>query len=418
MSNNVIQKVRQQYKNIFLMPKECAEISCEKNSRHILYFLPFTFAFGLLGLALTFFTDIYKNNYPHFVRAFSYYGLFVLCSAISFVWIFICKKKLSSIHVMKCAQYFTFICFQIIGLMNLSISNFSSTGVVVWMIITLVIITVFDVNPFFYLVTTVVQLTYIFLVNKSYSILWQEYANFIIYMIIIISLSFTHWNLIIREFKAKKSMEAANKKSEELLLNILPPKVIKELKEKGSSTPESFSNVTIMLTDMVDFTEISKTLPPSEVIEELNDIFSNFDRIVNNNNCTRIKTIGDGYMAVCGLPESNKDNVNNILCSCLDIIDYLNKRNSTHKIQWKTRIGVNTGNVIAGIVGKQKYIYDVFGDSVNTASRMEHLSEAMKINITKETYSVAKELFNAEEREPQIVKGKGMMTMYFITNKK
>ena len=194
--------------------------------------------------------------------------------------------------------------------------------------------------------------------------------------------------------------------------------LFRSLKEKGSSTPESFSNVTIMLTDMVDFTEISKSLPPAEVIEELNDIFSNFDRIVKSNNCTRIKTIGDGYMAVCGLPESNKDNVENIICSCLDIIDYLNKRNSYHKIQWKARIGVNTGDVIAGIVGKQKYIYDVFGDSVNTASRMEHLSEAMKINVTTETYLALKERFNAEEREPQIVKGKGMMKMFFITGKK
>ncbi len=203
-------------------------------------------------------------------------------------------------------------------------------------------------------------------------------------------------------------------KSEKLLLNILPKKVADTLKKYGKTEPESFPDVTMYFSDIVSFTKTSNNLDPKFLIEELNDIFTTFDNIMESHGCERIKTIGDAYMGVCGLPAPNENHAENIARASVDIIAALHERNRTSEQTWRIRVGIHSGKVTGGVVGIKKYIYDVFGDTVNTASRMESNSEPMRINVSDSTYQILKDKFDFEKREAVEVKGKGSFQMYFL----
>lgn len=203
-------------------------------------------------------------------------------------------------------------------------------------------------------------------------------------------------------------------KSEKLLLNVLPQKVADELKSQGFSEPEGFNNVSVFFSDVVNFTTLSTGLEPKFLIKELSDIFTNFDKIAERYHCQRIKTIGDAYLCVAGMPVPDPRHAQNLVNAALEMLDYLNIRNETTKIQWRIRVGIHTGSVVGGIVGTQKYLYDVFGDTVNTASRMESNSEPMKVNISNATWELVKDDFRTTDRGEHAVKGKDAMHMYFV----
>ncbi|MGL1893292.1 MAG: response regulator [Spirochaetaceae bacterium] len=205
----------------------------------------------------------------------------------------------------------------------------------------------------------------------------------------------------------QKDIEIERGKSDALLLNVLPESVAKELKEYGTSEPQSFADVSIMFTDFVKFTEYATQLAPRTLITELNDMFTAFDEIMDKNGCERIKTIGDAYLGVCSSASS-------LAKAALEIKEYLIKRNGISDNKWQVRIGIHTGDIVGGIVGTKKYIYDIFGDSVNIASRMESNSEPMAINVSEDFYLRVKDNFNFTKREPIDVKGKGLTNMYFI----
>lgn len=207
------------------------------------------------------------------------------------------------------------------------------------------------------------------------------------------------------------------KKSEKLLLNILPKRVAQDLKKTGQSAPEVFENVTIYFSDIQGFTKTSSALDPKYLIEELSDMFTHFDDIMSRHHCERIKTIGDAYFAVCGMPTKDAHHAENILKASIEILRYLNQRNKTADTLWRIRIGMHSGKVVGGIVGVKKYIYDLFGDTVNTASRMESNGDAMRINVSEETYRLLCEKYPFEKRAPLEVKGKGLYAMYFLDNK-
>lgn len=203
-------------------------------------------------------------------------------------------------------------------------------------------------------------------------------------------------------------------KTDKLLLNVLPASIASDLKERGSTEPKLYENVTVCFTDMVGFTEKSSKLEPKFLIEELNVIFTAFDTIIEKNGCERIKTIGDSYLSLCGLPEPNPNHAENMIRTAVEMVQYVEKRNLESLVEWQIRLGIHSGDVIAGVVGIKKYIYDVFGDTINTASRMENASSPMRINVSESTYLLLKDKFKFEERGEVQVKGKGIMKMYFI----
>ena len=207
------------------------------------------------------------------------------------------------------------------------------------------------------------------------------------------------------------------KKSDALLANILPKYVINDLKEKGFSEPRSLENISVMFTDFVGFTKISQEISATKLIEELNEVFSEFDRITESHASERIKTIGDAYMCVSGLERSAQSPQRNLISIALRMIAFLENRNQQNELEWHLRLGIASGDSVAGIVGKTKYLFDLFGDAVNTAARMESYSEPQSINIDQKTYLA---LANAPDltfikRPITFVKGKGDMQMYFVT---
>ena len=184
-----------------------------------------------------------------------------------------------------------------------------------------------------------------------------------------------------REVKRKKN------RVEKLLLNIMPKTVYEEWKEFGVTTPQRYDNATVLMFDFVGFTEMSVSQDPNRLISELNDIFTSFDRIVEQFGCDRLKTIGDAYVAVSGVPEANPDHASSIARAALRFIRYLERRNLISEFEWKARIGIHSGPMIGSVVGVQKYVYDIFGPGMNMAARLEHLCEPMEIRLSEDTHA-------------------------------
>ena len=217
--------------------------------------------------------------------------------------------------------------------------------------------------------------------------------------------------------------ETEKKRSESLLLNILPGEVAEELKETGSAKAKSFEEVTVMLTDFKGFTQISQKIPAESLVAEIHYCFSAFDRIIQKYKIEKIKTIGDAYLCVSGLPISNDTHAQDILNAAIEIRDFMAHRKlekeAKGEIPFEIRIGIHTGPVVAGIVGLNKFQYDIWGDTVNTTSRMETCGEAGKINISEATYLTLKDTpgLNFTYRGMMEAKGKGEVKMYFVENR-
>jgi len=219
--------------------------------------------------------------------------------------------------------------------------------------------------------------------------------------------------------KSKAAIQIEKDRSEHLLLNILPKEVAQELKESGKAAPKKYENVTILFTDFKDFTKLTASIPATKLIVELHEIFGRFDDIMDEFGIEKIETIGDAYLAVGGLPQENSDHALRCVKAAFRMIEFLNQRNANSEITWNARIGIHSGPVIAAVVGKKKFAYDIFGDSVNTASRIESNGQVSKVNISQATYELLK-------NEPELVfkhrgkieaKGKGEIDMYFVSKK-
>ena len=214
--------------------------------------------------------------------------------------------------------------------------------------------------------------------------------------------------------KQKKVIEQETARAEKLLLNILPRKSVEQLRQFGRAIPERFDDVSVLFLDFVGFTALSQTLTPDDLFSELNEIFSAFDDIVTFYACERIKTIGDAYLAVCGMPDPDPRHAERIVKAALAMRAYIEQRNARASRQWVCRIGVHSGAVTAGVVGRLKYIYDIFGDGVNTASRMENHADPMHINVSMSTRSLLDASFVVRDRGFVDVKGKGPMEMFYV----
>ncbi|MFH1003962.1 MAG: adenylate/guanylate cyclase domain-containing protein [Bacteroidota bacterium] len=215
-----------------------------------------------------------------------------------------------------------------------------------------------------------------------------------------------------------KELYAEKNESERLLHNILPKEVAEELKQKGFTTPLRHSETTIIFTDFKGFTATAARISPQKLVNELNDIFKTFDFIMEKNGIEKIKTIGDSYMAVCGLPKKSNAHAIQCIIAAFDMIEFLEKRKISSDIAWEMRVGIHSGPLVAGVVGAKKFTYDVWGDTVNTASRMESNGISGKVNISEKTFLLVKNYFDCEYRGKLAAKGKGEMDMYFVTKEK
>lgn len=214
--------------------------------------------------------------------------------------------------------------------------------------------------------------------------------------------------------KYTRDLKREKERAQKLLLNIMPRAVYEEMKDFGSVTPQRYESATVLMLDFVGFTDMAVSRDPGSIVSELNDIFSAFDRIVELFNCERMKTIGDAYMAVAGIPEESGDHAQSIARVALRMRRYLERRNTSHREAWQGRIGIHTGPVVGSIVGVQRYVYDIFGPGVNLASRMETLADPMEIAITEQTHELIRDEFICNERGEEEVKGFGTQRVFTL----
>ena len=218
--------------------------------------------------------------------------------------------------------------------------------------------------------------------------------------------------------KRTEDLIIEKEKTEALLANVLPRNTASEIMEKGKATKIKYNFVTVLFSDIQGFTKIAEEMNPEMLIDELDKFFFYFDSVVEKFGIEKIKTIGDAYMCAGGIPEKNRTNPVEVILAALEMKAYMNKLKLTSEIEgmkyWDIRIGIHTGTVVAGVVGQKKLSYDIWGDTVNTASRMESSGEAGKINISGTTYEFVKEFFTCEYRGKMPVKYKGELEMYFV----
>jgi len=223
-------------------------------------------------------------------------------------------------------------------------------------------------------------------------------------------------------FRQRNRISKEKQRSEELLLNILPEETAEELKNTGTAKAKSYDSVTVLFTDFKDFTKLSEIFTPKELVAEINECFSAFDAIMQKYGIEKIKTIGDAYMAAGGLPKVNTTHPRDVVRAAIAIREFMNehkiKKQAEGKLFFRIRIGIHTGPVVSGIVGIKKFAYDIWGDTVNTASRMESSGEPEKVNISGTTYELVKDDFDCFYRGKLAAKNKGEIDMYFVDAEK
>ncbi|MBL0048130.1 MAG: tetratricopeptide repeat protein [Bacteroidetes bacterium] len=219
-------------------------------------------------------------------------------------------------------------------------------------------------------------------------------------------------------FKQRNRISKEKQRSEDLLLNILPSETADELKATGAAKAKSFDSVTVLFTDFKNFTRASELLSAEELVQEINFCYSEFDRIITKYGIEKIKTIGDAYMCAGGLPVINTTHPIDVVKAGLEMVEFI-ERNKQERIAlnqpyFELRLGIHTGPVVAGIVGIKKFAYDIWGDTVNTASRMESSGETGRVNISETTYELVKNIFACSHRGKIKAKNKGEIDMYFV----
>lgn len=217
-------------------------------------------------------------------------------------------------------------------------------------------------------------------------------------------------------------ISAEKERSNNLLLNILPVKVAEELKITGKSQPQHFKEATVMFTDFEGFSSIANRMSPQELVKDLDTVFKAFDKIIDKYNVEKIKTIGDAYMCVGGVRGTDNEQPSDLIHAALDMQDYLKvwnkKRNAAGKPAFKARIGIHTGPLVAGVVGSKKFAYDIWGDTVNVAARLETAGATDKVNISEATFKHVNGTFNYEERGKLPIKNLGEVKMFFVERKR
>ncbi|PJZ76875.1 adenylate/guanylate cyclase domain-containing protein [Leptospira neocaledonica] len=219
-------------------------------------------------------------------------------------------------------------------------------------------------------------------------------------------------------FILSRNLNIERKKSDNLLRNILPESIADELKMNDTVQPKRYDSVTVLFTDMAGFTQIAEKMTPEELVKELHFFFAEFDKIAKKYGLEKIKTIGDAYMAVAGLPTPNHTHARDAVFCGLEFQQFMKKqkeeRQSLGLPTWELRLGIHTGSVVAGVIGTEKFAYDIWGDTVNTASRMESSGVAGEVNISLDTFHFVREDFICESRGLIKAKNKGEIEMFLV----
>jgi len=245
----------------------------------------------------------------------------------------------------------------------------------------------------------------IFLVGSTYSIYKRR--------LVLINRRNIYLENLVQERTTEVAIEKQN--YEDLLKNILPSEAVIELHHKGFVEPKEFNSATILFTDFQGFTETTINLSPNELVKELHQIFSGFDDIISKYNLEKLKTIGDSYMAVGGILTPNFNHAEQTILAAFDMQNFIQERNHNSNVQWMMRIGINTGRVIAGIVGTKKFTFDIWGNAVNIANILERNCDVGKINISETTYELVKDKFNCEFRGTFDTKWINQLKMYYVS---
>ena len=218
--------------------------------------------------------------------------------------------------------------------------------------------------------------------------------------------------------EALTALRAEQQKSEALLLNILPGPIVQRLKAATETIADHFDATSILFADVVDFTPLSQRLPPAEVVGILDHLFSRFDALVERHGLEKVKTIGDCYMAAAGVPDPRPDHARTAALLALDMRDVVATSEVAGRSGLELRIGINSGPVVAGVIGTKRFLYDLWGDAVNTASRMESQGTPGEIQITRDTYELLKDEFVCTRRGTILVKGKGQMETWYLVGRR
>jgi class 3 adenylate cyclase len=225
----------------------------------------------------------------------------------------------------------------------------------------------------------------------------------------------TAFNGMVDQIHAKNDIiEAKNKENEQLLLNVLPAPIANRLREGEQGIADGFAEVTVAFADLVGFTALSSEMPPQSVVALLNGLFSRFDLAAQELGIEKIKTVGDAYMAVCGLPTPVENHAERMVRMAIRMVHITREHALEHRVPMRLRIGINSGPVVAGVIGKSKYIYDLWGDTVNLASRMESAGVPDSIQVTQSVYERLKGLFTFEPRGALDIKGKGTVQAWLL----
>ena len=227
------------------------------------------------------------------------------------------------------------------------------------------------------------------------------------------------WRLFAEQRRAAvDSLQIEQAKSENLLLNILPRSIAEQLKAQTQPIADHFSTASILFADVVDFTPWSECLPPAEVVGILDRLFSSFDALAEKYGLEKIKTIGDCYMAAAGVPTPRPDHAQALAAMALDMVATMHADDDVGHLGLQLRVGINSGPVVAGVIGRKRFLYDLWGDAVNTASRMESHGTSGRIQITRATYELLAEEFSCEPRGAIAVKGKGAMEVWYLVGRR
>lgn len=375
-------------KKYYTIPEEYSEQINQKNRKVLKILFYIALIFGTVFFL--FFSVLYALKFDFRPLVLIYYFFYIPIGGLGLLLI---KLKVP-VNVPIVYGLFCIELIYIFFMMESSITN----CLIIFLGLSFAFIMFIEINPFVFTAYFIISLS-IFICCQKLGLFYDTESaesitlaeNLFLLFSSLIFLVFWKRKHIVDEFNHELELKAEQTKTESVLKNIFPEKVIQQMEATGYTNAEVYESVTVLYSDIVNFTEKTASRDPKFVIDELNDIFTAFDEISESCNCIRVKTIGDAYVAVCGIPEEDPDHAGNIIRCAKDFIAYLEDKNKGSEVQWTIRIGVASGKVATGVVGIRKFVYDIFGETVDRAIKIEQEGKAMSVAISKETYELVKD---------------------------